>query len=73
MENSKSITVPVDQSNTQVIKQLKEKIEKGIYKVGDLIVPQAFKKITINQGKIATENVCISHRKIPFKKLEMSF
>ena len=69
MENNKSITVPVDQSNTQVIKQLKEKIEKGIYKVGDLIVPQEFKKITIKQGKITTENVCISGRKIPLKEI----
>ena len=69
MENNQSITVPVDQSNTQVIKQLKEKIEKGIYKVGDLIVPQEFKKTTINQGKIATGNVCISGRKILLKEI----
>ena len=52
MENNNLITVPVDQSNTQAIKQLKEKIEKGICKVGDLLVPQEFKKIAINQGKI---------------------
>ena len=69
MENNKLITVPVDQSNTQGIKQLKEKIEKGICKVGDLLVPQEFKKIAINQGKIATENVCISGRKIPLKEI----
>ena len=68
VENNKSIRVPVDQSNTHVTKQLKEKIEKGIYKEEDLIVPQEFKKITINQGKIATENVCISGRKIPLKE-----
>ena len=69
MENNKLITVPVYQSNTQVIKQLKEKIENGIYKVGDLTVPQEFKKITINQEKIATENVYISGRKIPLKEI----
>ena len=69
MENNKSITVSVDESNIQVTKQLKEKIEKGIYKVGYLIVPQEFKKITINQGKIATENACISGRKIPLKEI----
>ena len=64
MENNKSTTISVDQSNSQVTKQLKEKIE-----VGYLIVPQEFKKITINQGKIATENVCKNGRKIPLKEI----
>ena len=69
MKNNKLITVPVDQSNSQVTKQLKEKIEKGIYKVGDLIVPQEFKKLTINQRNIAAENVRKSGRKIPLKEI----
>ena len=67
------MTVPVDQSNTQVIKQLNEKIEKGIYKVGNLIVPQEFKKATINQGKIATGNICISGRKMLLKEIRNEF
>ena len=69
MQNNKSITVPVDQSNSQVTKKLKEKTEKGIYKVEDLIVPQEFKNITINQGKIAAENVCIGGTEIPLVEI----
>ena len=37
--------------------------------MADLIVPQEFKKITINQGNIARENICISGRKIPLKEI----
>ena len=32
-------------------------------------MPQEFKKITINQGNIARENICISGRKIPLKEI----
>ena len=32
-------------------------------------MPQEFKKITINQGNIARENICISGRKIPHKEI----
>ena len=53
LENHKSTTFPVEQTNQQVLKQLKEKITMGLYKVGDLIVSQEFQKVSVKGGKIA--------------------
>ena len=51
MENHKSTTFPVEQTNQQVLKQLKEKITMEVYKVGDLIVPQEFQKVSCPKTK----------------------
>ena len=68
LENRKS-PFPVEQTNQQVLKQLKEKITMGVYKVGDLIVPQEFQKVSVEGGKIVTEKNFISGRKIPLEKI----
>ena len=62
-------TFPVEQTNQQVLKQLKEKITMGVYKVGDLIEPQDFQKVSVKGGKIVTENFFISDRKIPLEEI----
>ena len=67
LENHKSTTFPVEQTNQQVLKQLKEKITMGVYKVGDLIVPQEFQKVSVKGGKGETEKKFISGRKIPLE------
>ena len=69
LENHKSTTFPVEQTNQQVLKQLKEKITMGVYKVGDLIVPQEFQKVSVEGGKIVTEKNFISGRKIPLEEI----
>ena len=69
LENHKSTTFPVEQTNQQVLKQLKEKITMGVYKVGDLIEPQDFQKVSVKGGKIVTENFFISDRKIPLEEI----
>ena len=68
LENRKS-PFPVEQTNQQVLKQLKEKIRMGVYKVGDLIVPQEFQKVSVEGGKIVTEKNFISGRKIPLEEI----
>ena len=68
LENRKS-PFPVEQTNQQVLKQLKEKITMGVYKVGDLIVPQEFQKVSVEGGKIVTEKNFISGRKIPLEEI----
>ena len=68
LENRKS-PFPVEQTNQQVLKQLKEKITMGVYKVGDLIEPQDFQKVSVKGGKIVTENFFISDRKIPLEEI----
>ena len=55
MENHKSTTFPVEQTNQQILKQLKEKITMGVYQVDDLIVPQEFQKVSVKAGNIVTK------------------
>ena len=69
LENHKSTTFPVEQTNQQVLKQLKEKTTMGVYKVGDLIVPQDFQKVSVKGGKIVTEKKFINGRKIPLEEI----
>ena len=64
LENHKSTTFPVEQTNQQVLKQLKEKITMGLYKVGDLIVSQEFQKVSVKGGKIATEKFFLQWQEI---------
>ena len=66
---SSSSTFPVEQTNQQVLKELKEKITMGVYKLGDLIVPQEFQKVFVKGGNIATEKFFISCRKIPLEEI----
>ena len=69
LENHKSTTFPVEQTNQQILKQLKEKITMGVYQVDDLIVPQEFQKVSVKAGNIVTEKIFISGRKIPLEDI----
>ena len=68
-ENHKSTTFPIEQTNQQVLKQLKKKITMEVYKVGALIVPQEFQKVSVKGAKIVTEKFFISSRKIPLEEI----
>ena len=68
LENHKSTTFLVEKINQQVLKQLKEKITMGVYKVGDLIVPQEFQKVSVKGGKIVTKKNFISSKKISLEE-----
>ena len=41
---NKSISIPVEETNDELIRQLKQKIALGTYQVGNLTVPQVFEK-----------------------------
>ena len=46
-----------------------QKIENGEYKVWLLIVPQEFKKSTIKNDKVLTDQMVITGRKIPLSTI----
>ena len=50
-------------STQRVTENLHEKIADGYYKIGCLIVPQKFKKITLKDGKIQKEGIEVCGRK----------
>ena len=66
---NKSISIPVEETNGEVMRQLKQKIALGTYKVGNLIVPQVFEKVAIRGGRIAYEKVIIVGRKTPLVEI----
>ena len=41
----------------------------GVYKVGDLMVPQEFQNVSVKGGKIVTEKSFITGWKIPLKEV----
>ena len=41
----------------------------GVYKVGDLILPQEFQRVSVIRGKFVTEKILISGRKIPLEEI----
>ncbi|XP_078384061.1 uncharacterized protein LOC144666512 [Oculina patagonica] len=60
------ISVPVQQTNSEIRETLMSKIESGEYILGEMIVPQTFKKVTLTkEGKIKTETFTVTGRKIP--------
>ena len=63
--NLSDITVPSGPSTKKVTEKLKEKIKDGTYKIGDLIVPQKFEKISLREETLIKEEILVSGRKIP--------
>ena len=66
---AKIVTLPVDETNESLQKQLTQSVEKGTYIISDLIVPQTFEMTKIRDNKIIVENVIIHGRKIPMPKI----
>ena len=66
---AKIVTLPVDETNESLQKQLTQSVEKGTYIISDLIVPQTFEMTKIRDNKIMVENVIIHGRKIPMPKI----
>ena len=56
--------MPTSPSTKRVTERLHEKIADGHYKIGCLIVPQKFEKITLKDGKIQKEEIEVCGRKI---------
>ena len=48
-----------EETNKDVIKQLKDKIKDGIYSIGEKVVPQVFKKLSLVNDEIKVEEITI--------------
>ena len=66
---NKSISIPVEETNNELIRQLNQKIALGTYQVGNLIAPQVFEKVAIRDGRIVYGKVTIIGRKIPLLEI----
>ena len=67
---NKSISIPVEETNDELMRQLKQKIALGTYQVGNLIVPQVFEKVAIRDGRIVYEKVTIVGRRISLLEIK---
>ena len=67
---NKSISIPVEETNDEVMRQLKQKKALGTYQVGNLVVQQVFEKVAIRDGRIIYEKVKIVGRKIPLLEIK---
>ena len=65
VEGCRSVSLPTEATNLDVQQNLYKRIENGEYKIGQLIVPQEFQKLTIKNDKVLTEKVVITGRKTP--------
>ena len=59
----------MEEKNKEVQKQLMEKIKKGIYQTGNLIVPQKYEKVILKNGQLLAEEIQVSGRKIPLRNI----
>ena len=66
---NKIISIPVEEANDQVMRQLKQKIPLGTHKVDNLIPLQVFEKVSVTDGRIVHEKVTIVVWKIPFEEI----
>ena len=58
------VSVPVEPTNKQIVSQLKEKIVDDTYNIGQLIVPQSYKKNVLINDKLAKETTTTEGRKM---------
>ena len=61
---SDDISMPCGPINSEVTEQLKLKVVPGIYKMGEEIVPQKFKRVEIVNGKPVISEIVVSGRHI---------
>ena len=69
MENLSNITFPMKETNKQVQNKLMEKIKKGIYDTGKLIVLQKYEKVILKNGRLLNEQIQIPGRKIKLRNI----
>ena len=69
MEKLSNISFPIEKTNKEVQKQLMEKIKKGIYHTGNLLVPQKYEKVILKNGQLLNEEIQVSGRKVPLRNI----
>ena len=65
------ITVPTDPPSSVVKTLLAEKVEKGEYTLGELIVPRKYFKMVLQNGKLQSEEFIVEGRKISLKDIRI--
>ena len=64
--NSGTITVPMPETNNDLKKTLRLRIQNGQYTVGEIIVPQKYEKLVIDKdGNVKREEFIVEGRKRP--------
>ena len=59
----------MEETNKQVQNKLMEKIKKGIYDTGKLIVLQKYEKVILKNGRLLNEQIQIPGRKIQLRNI----
>ena len=67
LANLKDISIPTEIPTAELTKKIKQQIDHSTYKIGGLIVPQTFQKISIKNGQLAKEEIQVQGRKISLK------
>ena len=49
--------------------KLKQKIDKGQFKIGEMIVPRKYQKLIVKNGQLVKKEFCVEGRKIPLKEI----
>ena len=65
----KDTSIPIEETNKEVNQTLKQKINDGIYTLGEKIVPQVFEKVCLKNEKLCTEEIIVKGRKIPLQEI----
>ncbi|XP_057315539.1 uncharacterized protein LOC130656653 [Hydractinia symbiolongicarpus] len=58
-----NITMPTEERSEEIEAKMKELVAKGVYSVGELLVPQEFESLSLVDGEIKTEKLSVSGRK----------
>ncbi len=64
------ITTPVPRTSAAIRETLRKKIENGEYRLGEIITPKCYKKLSLNpDGTLKEEYFTVSGRKIPLLEI----
>ena len=63
MPGTKNISIPIEVTNENIKKKLKEKIKHGSDFIGNLIVSQSFERVILNDNTIIVDVVVVHSKK----------
>lgn len=66
------MSIPIDESNESVNRQLKQQISDGNITLGELIVPQKYTKLSLVGNQIVSEEITMEGRTIPLYDIRRS-
>ena len=64
------ITAPVPRTSAAIRQALRQKLDNGEYRLGEVVTPKSYKKLTLNpDGTLKEEYFTVSGRKIPLLEI----